>query len=194
MTLTANMQSVFKNVDYEEAAPEVQAIYDDTKASLGLPFVLNWFKCQGNNPVLLRGNWAKLKSTLVEGIVPNVIKQLIIYNVSSERNCEYCAKAHRVFANLMGKSLSDDPSFRAADNMDSNIIPHSYKVAVSVVSDAALQSGNITEEHTLKLVEAGYSDDEIQELFAQADLVNMLNTIANISGIRIDSELTELDA
>lgn len=194
MTLTAATKSVYSNVEYEDATPEVQAIYNDAKASLGLPFVLNWFKCQGNNPVLLRGNWEKLKSTLVQGIVPNLIKQLIIYNVSSERNCEYCAKAHRIFANLMGKSLSDSPSFRAADDMDSNLIPYSYKVAVSVVTEAALQSGNITEKHTLRLIDAGYSDAEIQELFAQADLVNMLNTIANISGIKIDSELIELDA
>lgn len=194
MTLTASAPSLFSNVEYEDATAEVQSIYDETKASLGLPFVLNWFKCQARNPVLLKGNWVKLKSTLIEGAVPNLIKQLIIYNVSSERNCEYCATAHRIFANLMGKSLSKDPSFKAADEMESKLIPHSYKVAVSVVTDAALRSGNITEVHTQKLIDAGYSDAEIQELFAQADLVNMLNTIANISGIKIDSELIELDA
>lgn len=193
MNLTATTQAVYSNVEYEDAIPEVQAIYDDARTSLGLPFVLNWFKCQGSNPVLLRGNWEKLKSTLVQGIVPNIIKQLIIYNVSSERNCEYCAKAHRIFANLMGKALSDDPSFKAADDMESRLIPHSYKVAVSVITDAALRSGDITEEHVLRLIDAGYSEAEVQELFAQADLVNMLNTIANISGIKIDSELTELD-
>ena len=192
MTLSANTQSIFGIVDYEDAIPEVQAVYDDAKKNLGLPFVLNWFKCQGSNLTLLRGNWAKLKSTLVEGAVPNVIKQLIIYNVSSERNCEYCAQAHRIFANLMGKPLSDDPSFNAADDMDSDLIPQSYKIAVSVVTEAALQSGNITEEHIFRLVDAGFSDAEIQELFAQADLVNMLNTIANISGIKLDTELTEL--
>ena len=48
-------------VSYEEASPEVQAIYDDTKKTLQLPFVLNWFKCQGNNATLLKGNWGKLK-------------------------------------------------------------------------------------------------------------------------------------
>lgn len=32
---------------------------------------------------------------------------------------------------------------------------------------------------------------EVQELMAQADLVNMLNTIADVSGIKIDNELLE---
>ncbi len=192
MVLAANKHSVFNIIPYHEASPEIQAIYDDTKKSLGIPFVLNWFKCQARNPVLLKGNWAKLKATLIEGTVPNVIKQLIIYNVSSERNCEYCANAHRIFANLMGKSLSDDANFTITDNMDSDIIPQSYKIAVSVVTEAALSSGEISEQHVERLMDAGFSESEIQELFAQADLVNMLNTIANISGIKLDTELTEL--
>ncbi|HCV81390.1 MAG TPA: alkylhydroperoxidase, partial [Zunongwangia profunda] len=36
-----------------------------------------------------------------------------------------------------------------------------------------------------------FSNAEIQELMAQADLVNMLNTIADVSGIKIDNELLE---
>ncbi len=193
MVATPNVESIFSIVDYDEATPEVQAIYADTMKSLGLPFVLNWFKCQGRNAGLLKGNWMKLKSTLIEGNVPNIIKQLIIYQVSSERNCKYCAQAHRIFANLMGKSLSDNPSFMVTDDMDSELIPNSYKVAVSVITEAALQSGNINEEHISRLYEAGFSEAEIQELFAQADLVNMLNTIANVSGIQMDTELTELE-
>ncbi len=192
MIFTETATSIFGIVSFEEATPEVQAIYNDTKKSLGLPFVLNWFKCQGNNPVLLKGNWSKLKSTLVEGIVPNVIKQLIIYNVSAERNCDYCAQAHRIFANLMGKFLSDDPSFNIADDLESDLIPQSYKVAVSVITKAALESGVNSEEYIFKLREAGFLDVEIQELLAQADLVNMLNTIANISGIKLDAELTDM--
>ena len=34
--------------------------------------------------------------------------------------------------------------------------------------------------------------DEIQELMALADLTNMLNSLADISGIRIDNELMEV--
>ncbi|MEE3148197.1 MAG: carboxymuconolactone decarboxylase family protein, partial [Bacteroidota bacterium] len=34
----------------------------------------------------------------------------------------------------------------------------------------------------------------IQELMAQADLVNMLNTLADVSGIKIDNELMEAQA
>jgi len=76
-------KSRFKMVSYEEASPGVREIYDDTKKTLQLPFVLNWFKCQGSNELLLKGNWSKLKNTLMEGKVPNVLKELIIYKVSN---------------------------------------------------------------------------------------------------------------
>ncbi|MBS9524528.1 carboxymuconolactone decarboxylase family protein [Litoribacter ruber] len=182
----------FQIVEYKDASEEVKAIYDDTMATLGIPFVLNWFKCQGSNATLLRGNWGKLKSTLCEGTVPNIIKQLIIYSVSAERKCAYCAEAHKIFANMIGKSLYPNEDVLISDNLRSDIIPHSYKVAVSIVSNAAIHNGQINQEHFDILVNAGYNSNEIQELFAQADLVNMLNTIANISGIKVDNELVEL--
>nr|AOE13902.1 alkylhydroperoxidase [uncultured bacterium]CCF99196.1 Alkylhydroperoxidase AhpD [uncultured Flavobacteriia bacterium] len=186
--------SRFKIVEYEDASPRVQAIYDDTKKSLQLPFVLNWFKCQGNNATLLEGNWTKLKTTLVEGEVPSLLKHLIIYNVSSKKRCEYCTHAHGAFADSMGKVLNDDASFRVSQNMDSDIIPKSYKTAITIVSKAALEPRNITHADFEELQHAGFDDVEIQELMAQADLVNMLNTIADVCGIQIDNELLELKA
>ncbi|CCH02394.1 hypothetical protein FAES_4395 [Fibrella aestuarina BUZ 2] len=182
----------FRLVQYEEATPEVQQLYDETRQALGLPFVLNWFKCQGNNPVLLRGNWTKLRATLLLGVVPNIIKQLIIYNVSTQRGCHYCATVHGLFANRLGNVFGEQ--FRVTDEMNSELIPLSYRTAVRVVTKAALQPKAITEDHFSQLTAVGFNGQEIQELMAQADLVNMLNTIADISGIRIDNELVEIAA
>lgn len=186
-----NTTSRYPMVSYDEASPEVQAIYDDTKKTLQLPFVLNWFKCQGDNATLLRGNWNKLKSTLMEGEVPNVLKQLIIYNVSKERGCNYCSHAHGIFADSMSNLISDAEGFKATENIDSPTMPVSYRTAVNVITKAALDHKNITDSDFQELESAGFNRKEIQELMAQADLVNMLNTIADVSGIKIDNELLE---
>lgn len=178
-------------ISYEEASPEVQEIYDDTKKTLQLPFVLNWFKCQGSNALLLSGNWSKLKNTLMEGQVPNVLKQLIIYNVSKERGCNYCSHAHGIFADSMSSMISKEEGFKATDNINSPSMPVSYRTAVNVVTRAALKHKDIADDDFEELENAGFSNAEIQELMAQADLVNMLNTIADVSGIRIDNELLE---
>ena len=183
----------FRMVPYEEAAPKVRALYDETMKTLQLPFVLNWFKCQGSNATLLEGNWGKLKSTLLEGKVPNILKQLIIYNVSHTRGCDYCAHAHGVFADSMSGLLSDDKDFRVTDDLDSHILPDSYKTAIRIVTKAAINSDKLTDEDFETLEADGFTGEEIQELMAQADLVNMLNTIATISGIKVDNELLETE-
>lgn len=184
-------KSRYKMVSYDEASPQVKEIYDDTKMTLQLPFVLNWFKCQGDNGILLKGNWSKLKHTLMEGQVPNVLKQLIIYNVSKERGCQYCAHAHGIFADSMSSMISDEEGFRATENINSPSMPVSYRIAVQVVTKAALNHSEISDKDFEELEKAGFNQKEIQELMAQADLVNMLNTIADVSGIKIDNELLE---
>ncbi len=183
--------SRYPMISYDDASPEVQAIYDDTKKTLQLPFVLNWFKCQGDNATLLNGNWNKLKSTLMEGEVPNVLKQLIIYNVSKERGCNYCSHAHGIFADSMSSMISDAEDFKATENLNSPSMPVSYRTAVNVITKAALDHKNIGDADFEELENAGFNRKEIQELMAQADLVNMLNTIADVSGIKIDNELLE---
>lgn len=184
-------QSRYNMISYDMASDEVKEIYDDTKKTLQLPFVLNWFKCQGDNALLLKGNWSKLKNTLMEGQVPNVLKQLIIYNVSKERGCNYCSNAHGIFADSMSSMISEEEGFRATQSLNSPSMPVSYKIAVQIVTKAALNHSQISDEDFNELEKAGFTLKEIQELMAQADLVNMLNTIADVSGIKIDNELLE---
>ena len=181
----------FSIVSYEEASQEVREIYEDAMQTLQLPFVLNWFKCQGRNATLLGGNWAKLKSTLIEGNVPNILKQLIIYNVSKQRGCDYCATVHGIFADSMSSMIAVDPTYKVTDNLQSPLLPNSYKVAIEIITKAAIDTDLVVDEDFEELSDAGFSEEEIQELMAQADLVNMLNTIATISGIKVDNELLE---
>ena len=183
----------FKIVEYAEASPEVKLIYDDTMKELNIPFVLNWFKCQGSNATLLNGNWEKLKSVLLRGNIPMVLKQLIIYNISQKKGCDYCTQAHGIMANSMSSAISDEQGFVLTENMNSGHIPSSYKSAIDIVTNAAINPSEVTEKDFEELKDEGFSDDEIQELFAHADLVNMLNTVADISGIKLDNELMEAE-
>ncbi len=158
---------------------------------MGIPFVLNWFKCQGSNATLLRGNWAKLKSTMLVGKVPFILKQLIIYNISKTKGCHYCTHAHGVIADSLSKSITGDERIKLTENLQSDHIPASYKIALKVVTRAALQPSIINDTDFEELRDEGFSNEEIQELMALADLTNMLNTLADISGIQIDNELME---
>ena len=183
------MQQRLKHVTYEEAGPELREIYDDTMKVMGLPFVIRWFQVQGSNVELLRGNWAKVKGALFEGDIPMLLKQLIIYQVSRTRGCNYCAFIHGLTADMLGSELCSDDGFKVSENLDSTYIPTSYKTAIRIVSRCALDPASASDEDFEDLRDEGFSEAEIQELLAQADIANMLNTIADTSGIEIDPEL-----
>lgn len=185
MTLTSNI------VEYQDATPEVREIYDETMRDLGIPFVLNWFKCQGSNAILLRGNWEKLRATMLKGNVPFILKQLIIYNISNLKGCKYCTHAHGVIANSMSNLLTGRDDIRITDDMNSEYIPTAYKTAIRIVTELALAPREATTSDFEDLYDGGFSSLEIQELLALADLTNMVNTLAEISGIQIDNELME---
>ncbi len=187
-TATTNRLQI---VPINEATPEVKAIYEETMQELGIPFVLNWFKCQGGNAILLKGNWEKLKCTMLRGKVPFILKQLLIYQISKSKGCQYCAVAHGIIADSMSQTLTGDSAIKLTENIDSDYIPASYKTAIRIVTKCALHPADTTEQDFEDLRDEGFTDEEIQELMAHADLTNMLNTIADISGIKIDNELME---
>jgi alkylhydroperoxidase family enzyme len=185
------MNKGFKIVSYNDASQEVKEIYDETMKELGVPFVLNWFKCQGGNATILRGNWTKLRCTMLLGKIPFILKQLIIYNISKQKQSAYCAHTHGIIANSMSKTLTNSDDIKLTENMDSDYIPASYKTAIRIVTKCALDPKSTNEADFEELTDEGYSQDEIQELMALADLTNMLNSLADISGILIDNELME---
>lgn len=192
MTTLHPFQSPFQSIEYEQASDDVKAIYDDIMQVMNMPFVLNWFKCQASNLTLLNGNWQKVKSTMLSGQIPMLLKQLIYYNVSKKRGCKYCTFVHGTTANSLSHLLNDDSSFNVTDNLESGYIPSSYKVAIQVVTRCALDPLCTTQDDFEALRDEGFSDSEVQELMAQADLIVMLNTMADISGVEIDAELLQI--
>ncbi|SDM41206.1 alkylhydroperoxidase AhpD family core domain-containing protein [Catalinimonas alkaloidigena] len=179
----------FPLVEFEAASPEVKLLYQETMREMGLPFVLNWFKCQGANAILLRGNWEKLKCTLLRGKVPLVLKQLIIYHISRQKGCLYCAHVHGIAVNQLASTLTDQPAPSLTEDLDQEFVPASYRQAIRVVTKCAMDAHATSDDDFEALRAEGFSDQEIQELMSMADLTNMLNTIADIAGIPIDDEL-----
>ncbi len=180
------MDSSFRLVEYDEASPELKGIYDETMKLMGTPFVLNWFKCQGQDIALLNGNWEKLKGTMLTGKIPPLLKQLIYFKVSEQRGCKYCTFIHKMTADGLGEEFSQEKGLMITENLNSEYLPSSYRTAVKVISKCALNPLSTSEEDFDELYDEGFSTDEILELFAKADLINLLNTIADVSGIPID--------
>jgi alkylhydroperoxidase family enzyme len=142
----------------------------------------------GENARLLRGNWEKTRSSLVEGQVPHLLKELILFTISTRRGVDYCSACHAHAA------LSLDPSLRLAD-LESltrsgayETMPPAFRVAIDIVSRSALEPYSFGDEEMAALERAGFTRDEIPELLAQADLAMMFNTITSTYRLPLDAE------
>ena len=176
----------FPIIEYNEASSEVREIYDETMELLGTPQVLNWFKCQGSNYPLLKANWEKLKGNLIEGELPMLLKQLLLYKISKERGCKYCTFIHKTTADSLSETVCEDDKFNATDDLESSHIPESFRVALKIVPALAANPHDTSDAHFEALYDARFSRTEIQELMAQASLCVMFNMIADIGRIEID--------
>lgn len=178
-------------VEYKEAAPEVQAIYDEVMEVTGMPDVFNFFKAFGNNEKVLRAFWSMLRYTLFEGDVPVLLKQLILFRVSVEYGNTYCASLHGRTILRIDPTITYDELVAMSDGGNINI-PASYKTAIELVSQMALRPKTVAAEEfnfEEQLRDEGFSEQEIDELISVAGFGVLLNTMTDIVHIPTEASL-----
>lgn len=91
-------------IEYDDASPEVRAVYDDIRAARRTDHVNNFWKALANDPATLRRTWAQTKEVMAPGALDPLVKELIYLAVSVTNNCEYCTHTHRAAAKAKGMS------------------------------------------------------------------------------------------
>lgn len=165
-------------VAYEDASPEVQRLYDEIMGVMGTDKVLNSFAALGNNPVILRGVWNLMRCTLIEGEIPALLKQLILFKISIFTGNRYCESLHGHAALNLDPTLKFGDLEALAQGTCSPSLPPSYPVAIDIVSKIALEPKSVDApefDFEDQLRDEGFSESEIDELLAQAYFGVMLN-------------------
>jgi alkylhydroperoxidase family enzyme len=181
-------------VEYDDASPEVQALYDDIMSTMGVPGVLNSLKALGHNPIILRGVWTMLKSTLIEGEIPELLKQMILFKISVIAGNEYCTSLHAHAALNLDPTLTYDDLKTLIDGECSANMPPSYSVAIDIVSRVSLESKTIGDEEwdfEEQLRDEGFSEREIDELLAVGYFSVMMNMLVDTYEIPWEAPLPE---
>lgn len=93
---------IVKMVEYEEASPEVRAVYDDFMQTRGIDWVPNFWKTLASQPPLLADVWYSLKATMAPGRLDPLTKELIAIAVSVTNSCAYCINSHTAAARKLG--------------------------------------------------------------------------------------------
>ena len=77
-------------IDYEDATPEVRAVYDDLMQTRGTNWINNFWKVLANHPETLARVWEDVKTVMKPGALDPLVKEMIYVAVSATNNCEYC--------------------------------------------------------------------------------------------------------
>jgi alkylhydroperoxidase family enzyme len=178
-------------VMYKDASPETQTIYDEVMEVTGSPDVFNFLKAFGNNEKVLRAFWSMLRYTLLEGDVPALLKQLILFRISVEYGNTYCASLHGRTVLRMDPTITYDELIAMSDGGNMNM-PASYEKAIEVVTQMALRPKTIEAEDfdfEEQLRDEGFSEQEIDELISVAGFGVLLNTMTDIVHVPTEEPL-----
>ena len=89
-------------IEYEDASPEVRAVYDDIMETRQVDWVNNFWKAIAVDPVSLRRTWESVKEVMAPGALDPLTKELLYVAVSVTNGCEYCITSHTASARKKG--------------------------------------------------------------------------------------------
>ena len=92
-------------IEYEDASPEVRAVYDDIMATRKTDWINNFWKALAHDPALLKRTWEDIKQIMAPGTLDAVTKEMIYVAVSVSNQCDYCIASH--IASARKKGMTD---------------------------------------------------------------------------------------
>jgi AhpD family alkylhydroperoxidase len=94
--------ATFALIEYQDASPEVRAVYDDIMATRKIDWINNFWKAIAHDPTTLKRTWESIKEIMAPGALDSLTKELLYVAVSITNNCHYCIASHTASARKKG--------------------------------------------------------------------------------------------
>jgi AhpD family alkylhydroperoxidase len=119
-------------VEYQDASPEVRAVYDDIMATRKTDWINNFWKALARDPVTLRRTWQSIKEIMAPGALDALTKEMIYLAVSATNQCGYCIASHTAAARKAGMSDAMFAELMAVAGManETNRLASGYQVEI----------------------------------------------------------------
>src|SRR5512145_3114804 len=89
-------------IEYDQASPEVRAVYDDTMATRNTDWINNFWKAIAHDPATLKRTWESIKEIMRPGALDPLTKEMIYVAISASNGCGYCIASHTASARKAG--------------------------------------------------------------------------------------------
>jgi AhpD family alkylhydroperoxidase len=122
----------FPLIEYEDAPPEVRAVYDDIMTTRQIDWINNFWKAIAHDPQLLKRTWESLKEIMGPGAIDPLTKELLYIAVSVTNNCQYCIASHTASAFAKGMAPQMFKELQAVIGManETNKLVTGYQVEI----------------------------------------------------------------
>jgi AhpD family alkylhydroperoxidase len=119
-------------VEYQDASPEVRAVYDDIMATRKTDWINNFWKALARDPVTLRRTWRSIKEIMAPGALDALTKEMVYLAVSATNQCGYCIASHTAAARKAGMSDAMFAELMAVTGManETNRLASGYQVEI----------------------------------------------------------------
>ena len=119
-------------IEYEQASPEVRAVYDDIMRTRNVDWVGNFWKALASDPVTLRRTWQSVKEIMSPGALDALTKEMVYVAVSVSNQCGYCIASHTAAARKAGMTDAMFAELMAVVGManESNRLAAGYQVEI----------------------------------------------------------------
>ena len=91
-------------IEYDDAAPEVRAVYDDILTTRQTDYINNFWKALANDPATLKRTWESIKQIMAPGALDPLTKEMLYVAVSVTNQCPYWIASHIASAQSKGMS------------------------------------------------------------------------------------------
>jgi AhpD family alkylhydroperoxidase len=132
ISLSTDPSMPISAINYEDASPEVRAVFDDIKSSRNVPDVNNFWKYLARDPALLKRTWESVKEVMAPGALDPLTKEMIYLAVSVTNGCGYCIASHTAAARKAGMTDAMFGEVMAVTGManETNRLANGYRVPV----------------------------------------------------------------
>ena len=119
-------------VRYEDATPEVRAVFDDIKRTRKVEEVNNFWMTLANHPDTLKRTWESVRDVMRPGALDELTKEMIYAAVSITNNCEYCIHSHTAAAFNKGMTHAQYQELLAvvATAHQTNALANGFKIPI----------------------------------------------------------------
>ena len=119
-------------VEYQNASPEVRAVYDDIMATRKTDWINNFWKAIAHDPATLKRTWEDIKQIMAPGALDPLTKEMIYLAVSVSNGCNYCIASHTAAARKAGMTEAMFGELMAVVGManETNRLVAGYQVAI----------------------------------------------------------------